>query len=213
MTTTSIRTVPLAGLLALALLAAASSDLPAAGPSDPAGAALPGDSVHRLDVELTDQYGRAFRLADLRGEPVLVAMFYTSCKYVCPLIVDSMRGIEHALDDAERTGLRLLLVSMDPARDTPQALRAVVDQRKLDSRRWTLARTDAGQVRRVAAVLGVRYRALADGEFNHTSSIALLDREGRRVAATAASGPAADPAFVAAVRAALAAGPAPAPER
>jgi protein SCO1/2 len=204
MTATPIRPWPLAVLLALALLAAGPSGLLAAGPADPPTAQLPGDSVFRLDAELTDQDGRAFRLAELRGKPVLVAMFYTSCKYICPLIVDSMRGIDHALDASERSGLRVLLVSMDPARDTPQALRAVVDQRRLDTGRWTLARTDAAQVRRVAAVLGARYRALADGEFNHTSSIVLLDRDGRPVATTAASGPAADPAFVAAVRAALA---------
>jgi protein SCO1/2 len=203
MTATSTRpwTVPV--LLALALLAA--------GSGGAAATDLPTDSVHRLDALLTDQDGRDFRLADLRGQPVLVAMFYTSCKYICPLIVDSVRGVDHALSQAERQGLRVLLVSMDPDRDTPQALRAVVDQRRLDTGRWTLARTDAGQVRRLAAVLGVRYRALADGEFNHTSSIILLDRDGRRIATTAASGPAADPDFVAAVRAALATDPPPPP--
>jgi protein SCO1/2 len=192
-------------LLALALLAGGSAGLGAAG--------LPTDSVYRLDALLTDQDGRDFRLAELRGRPVLVAMFYTSCKYICPLIVDSMRGIDQALDGPERPGLRVLLVSMDPDRDTPQALRAVVDQRRLDTGRWTLARTEAGQVRRLAAVLGVRYRALADGEFNHTSTIVLLDRDGRRVAETAASGPSPDPAFVAAVRAALAMPEPPVPAR
>lgn len=203
MSATATRPWPLAVLLGLALVAAGPAGLPAAE--------LPTDSVHRLDALLTDQDGRDFRLADLRGKPVLVAMFYTSCKYICPLIVDSMRGIDHALDDAGRQGLRVLLVSMDPARDTPQALRAVVDQRGLDTARWTLARTEADQVRRLAAVLGVRFRALADGEFNHTSSIILLDREGRRVATTPAAGPVADPAFLDQVRAALAADPPPPP--
>ena len=47
------------------------------------GAALPSASIYQLDVELTDQNGRTFRLADLRGEPVLISMFYSSCEMVC----------------------------------------------------------------------------------------------------------------------------------
>lgn len=54
-----------------------------------ASADLPGDSVYRLEDAFTDQAGKPFTLADRRGKPQLVAMFYTSCRYVCPLIVDS----------------------------------------------------------------------------------------------------------------------------
>ena len=46
---------------------------------------LPGDSVYRLDAALSDQDGKAFALADLRGTPVLASMFYTSCDMVCPM--------------------------------------------------------------------------------------------------------------------------------
>jgi protein SCO1/2 len=49
----------------------------------------------------------------------------------------------------------------------------------------------------------VRYRQLADGEFNHTSALLLLDREGRIVARTEKIGSVADPDFVAAVHHAL----------
>ena len=48
--------------------------------------------------------------------------------------------------------------------DDPAALTAVVDKRKLDASRWTLAAPPADEVRAVAGVLGVRYRKLADGE-------------------------------------------------
>ena len=175
-----------------------------------AGADLPGDSLYLLDDAFSDQAGRSFVLADRRGEPQLVAMFYTSCRYVCPLIVDSAKGIEHALSPAERTRLGILLVSMDPARDDTAALASVARKRKLDPARWTLARTDAGTVRRVAALLGIRYRALADGEFNHSSALVLLDGQGRVVARTERLGPVPDPAFLAAVKSTLAAKPAPA---
>ncbi|MCX7032593.1 MAG: SCO family protein [Arenimonas sp.] len=172
-------------------------------------AALPGDSVYLLGDAFSDQAGKPFTLADRSGKPQLVAMFYTSCRYVCPLIVDSAKGVEHALTPAERARLGVLLISMDPARDDTAALASVARKRKLDPARWALARTDAGGVRRVAALLGVRYRELADGEFNHSSALVLLDSQGRVVARTERLGPVPDPAFLAAVKAALAAGTAP----
>lgn len=166
---------------------------------------LPGDSVYRLTDTYTDQDGRDFRLADGRGRVRLVTMFYTSCRYICPLIVDSAKGVEHALTPAERGRLDILLVSLDPARDDPAALKRIADKRRLDPKHWTLARTEAAGVRRTAAVLGIRYRALADGEFNHSSALVLLDGEGRVLARTEQLGAVPDPVFLAAVKSALAA--------
>lgn len=176
-----------------------SASAPAAEP-----AALPGDSVYHLDAAFTDQQGREFVLAQRRGKPQLVAMFYTSCRYVCPLIIDSAKGVERTLDEGERERLGILLVSMDPARDDTAALGRVAEKRRLDPQRWTLARTGSDDVRRLAALLGVRYRALSDGEFNHTSALVLLDADGRRIASTARLGAVPDPEFVAKLKAALA---------
>ena len=88
---------------------------------------------------------------------------------------------------------------MDPARDTPQALQRVAAQHRVDAR-WTLATPRAADVRAVAGVLDVRYRQLADGEFNHTAALVLLDADGRDLARTENIGTVPDPAFVAAVR-------------
>lgn len=165
---------------------------------------LPPDSVYQLDVQLLDQAGRRQPWSAQRGKPRLVAMFYTSCQYICPLIVDSGKAIEHQLTPAERKRIGITLISMDPVRDTPKALAAVVAKRKLDTRRWTLASPRKDDVRQVAGVLGVRYREPADGEFNHTSALVLLDAEGRVLARTEKMGTKPDPAFVAQVRRALA---------
>ena len=164
---------------------------------------LPGDSVYQLDVPLTGQDGRTRAWASLRGKPRLVSMFYTSCQYICPLIVDSGQAIERALTPAQRGRLGIVLVSMDPARDTPAALQRVATQRKLDPARWLLAAPPAGDVRGMAGVLGIRYRSLADGEFNHTSALVLLDADGRIVARTEQVGSRPDPEFLAEVRALL----------
>lgn len=165
---------------------------------------LPADSVYHLPLVLTDQNGRAADWRVRRGKPQLVSMFYTSCKYICPLIVDSGKAIEHQLTPAEQPRIGILLISMDPARDTPAALMSIVDKRKLDISRWTLASPPKQEVRAVAGVLGIRYRELADGEFNHTSALVLLDAEGRILARTERVGARPDPEFIAAVKRAVA---------
>ncbi|MEO6365248.1 MAG: SCO family protein [Luteimonas sp.] len=164
---------------------------------------LPKDSVYQLPLKLTDQHGKSWDWRGKRGKPQLVAMFYTSCPYICPLIVDSGKAVEHALAPAERARLGILLISMDPKRDNPAALMAVVIKRKLDPARWSLASPKPNDVRGVSGVLGVRYRAVADGGFNHTSALVLLDREGRIVARTEKIGSRVDAEFMVAVRAAL----------
>ena len=165
---------------------------------------LPTDSVYQLPVQLTDQHGRHFAWSSRRGKPQLVAMFYTSCQYICPLIVDSGKAIEKNLTVSERQRLGILLISMDPARDTPAKLLSVATTRSLDPAAWTLASPAARDVRSVAGVLGIRYRALANGDFNHTSAVLLLDAQGRILARTQTMGSQPDPGFVAAVRDALA---------
>ena len=175
------------GTIVLMIATLALGDAAMAAPALPGGP-LPGDSVYQLDIPLTNQDARASKLAELRGSPVLIAMFYTSCKYVCPLIVDSMRSVDKALAPDERARLRVVLVSFDPEHDTPQALKAVAEERHLDLPRWSLDRTDAESVRKLAAVLGVQYRAIEKGDFNHSTVISLLDTDGRIVAHSSRTG-------------------------
>ena len=164
---------------------------------------LPADSVWQLSDTFTSQDGQSFTLPSRRGHPQIVAMFYTSCQMVCPLIIDTARGVDKSLSPAEQARLRVLFISMDPANDTPAALLSVVTKRKLDPARWTFARTDEKGVRKVAALLGVRYRRLANGEFNHTSALFLLDTDGRILAKTEQISATPDPEFIAKVHAAL----------
>jgi Uncharacterized protein SCO1/SenC/PrrC, involved in biogenesis of respiratory and photosynthetic systems len=172
--------------------------------SPPAGKApLPSDSVYQLPLRLTDQHGKSWDWRSKRGQPQLVAMFYSSCQYICPLIVESGKAVQRGLSPAQRERLGVLLISMDPARDTPAALMKVVRERRIDDKRWSLASPQPDAVRGVAGVLDVRYRQLADGEFNHTSALILLDADGRIVARTEKMGSAVDPAFIAKVKATL----------
>ena len=174
--------------------------LPAFAAAPAQAAPLPRESVYQLPVKLTDAQGKQYDWRSLRGKPRVVSMFYTSCQFICPLIVDAGKAIEKQLTPAQQQRVGFVLVSMDPARDTPAALKKVVAARKLDTSRWTLASPAAGDVRAVAGVLGVRYRQLEDGEFNHSTVLVLLDADGRELARTEQVGSRTDPEFLAAVR-------------
>lgn len=167
---------------------------------------LPGDSVYQVKSPLTDQSSHSFTLDEHRGKPVLVSMFYNTCKFVCPMLIDTMELTQQGLTASERTHLDMLLITFDPARDDVQALRDIMQKRVLASPPWTLARTDASSVRKIAATLGIQYRLLPDGEYNHTTVLVLLDGEGRIVGKTKKIG-AADPAFIALVKKTVQASP------
>jgi protein SCO1/2 len=191
----------LSGLLGCSVVAAetVATTKAAANPAVISAVKLPGDSVYQIKSELTDQDGRAFQLKDRRGKPVLVSMFYNSCEFVCPMLIDTMRITEQELSPQERSHLNMLLMTFDPARDNVAALKSVADKHELDATRWTLARPDATGARKIASTLGIQYRLLSSGEFNHTTVVVLLDGDGRILGRTRKLG-AVDPEFLALVK-------------
>lgn len=190
-------------LHALCLLAALV--LPAA--SLAADAPLPGDSVYQFDAQLTDQDGKELEWKDLRGGPKLVSMFYTNCHLMCPLIIESGKAVQKQLPAGDRAKLGLVMVSLDPERDTPAALAATARAHRVDDAQWRLVQPRPGDVRALAGLLDIRYRAQDDGTFNHTSALILLDADGRILARTEVDGIQPNPVFVAQVKQALASHP------
>jgi len=159
----------------------------------------PPQSLYHLDAKLTNQAGQHHGLDVYRGHPVLITMFYGSCHATCPMIIDTLRATERAIPPEQRAGLRVLMISFDPQRDTPAALQAIAGERHLDGARWTLAHADATTVRTVAALLNIQYRQLPSGEFNHSTVITLLSPRGEIEATTSSLGHA-DPALIAHLR-------------
>jgi protein SCO1/2 len=145
----------------------------------PGVAALPGDSIYRLDLPLQTDDGTSITLPSLRGKALLVTLFYSQCSSVCPMVTARLQGIQRSLTPGTRRNLRILMVSLDAQHDTPEALRKFRQEHHIDAdRHWILARTRAEDVRLLAAVLGVKYRDLPDGNFNHAAEIVLVDGEG-----------------------------------
>lgn len=142
----------------------------------------PPQSIYHLDAALTDQSGKQVGLDIQRGHPVLVTMFYANCPMTCPMLIDTLRAIERAVPQAQRSNLRVLMISIDAQRDTPEKLRQLADQRRMDLSRWTLVRADPATVRKIAALLNVQYRQLPDGNYNHSNVISLLSSQGEIIA-------------------------------
>ena len=161
------------------------------------------ESYYGVDVMLETHDGEKMALDTLQGRPALVSMFYASCPHVCPMLINTLQQVERQLTPGQREGLRVLMVSVDPERDTPEVLARMVREYRIDEGRWTLARAgDDADTRLIAALLDIKYRRLPDGEFNHTSTMILLDEEGRELARSGRLGKP-DAAFVRAVQAAL----------
>jgi protein SCO1/2 len=139
-------------------------------------------TLYDLRESLTDQDGQAVGLDVHRGSKVLVTMFYSGCQATCPLIIDTLRAVERKLDARQRSQLRVLLISFDPEHDTSEVLRELAATRRIDTRRWTLARTDAAAVRRIAAALDIAYRKLPEGQISHANVITVLGNQGEILA-------------------------------
>jgi protein SCO1 len=157
-----------------------------AEPSDPP------QSIYHLEAVLTDQSGKQIGLDVGRGRPVLVTMFYANCPMTCPVLIDTLRAIERAVPPSQRSNLRVLMISIDPQHDTPEKLRQLAEQRRVDLSRWTLARTDSATVRKIAALLNIQYRQLPDRNYNHSNVISLLSAQGEIVSQSSILGKADD---------------------
>lgn len=78
------------------------------------------------DFVLTDHNGRAKSLKDFAGKVVVLFFGYTQCPDVCPTTMVELVAVKKLLGrDGER--LQGLFVTLDPQRDTPEVLKAYVE--------------------------------------------------------------------------------------
>ncbi|NQV74192.1 SCO family protein [bacterium] len=131
-------------------------------------------SLYQVESSWTNQSGSTLSLSSLAGKPQVVAMTYTSCEVSCPRIVSAMQQIQRSA----KSDVGFVLISIDPDRDTEQKLLAYADRMGLDPASWNLLTGDGDDVREMAALLGVRYQQMPDGEFAHSNIITVLDGEG-----------------------------------
>jgi protein SCO1/2 len=134
-------------------------------------------SLYQLDSSWTNDAGVALKLTALHGKPQIVSMFFASCQFTCPILVNDMKRIEAALPANVRTNIGFVLVSFDADRDTPEALAAYRRIQGLPSN-WTLLRGAPDDVLEFGALLGVKYKKDLRGQFAHSNVITVLDPDG-----------------------------------
>ncbi len=163
-------------LFALVPAAHGAEALACCHPEARAGAFTP-LSVYQAEATFQDDQATTFSVSSLRGRPVVMAMFFASCGYACPLTVTDMLAIQARLPADVRAKAVFVLVSFDIARDTSVVLAEYRRQRGLDEK-WILLRGADDSVRELAALLGVKYKQEADGSFAHSNLITVLNAEG-----------------------------------
>jgi cytochrome oxidase Cu insertion factor (SCO1/SenC/PrrC family) len=151
---------------------------------EPAESAAVGGLVVNVDIggsfELTDHTGARFSDAQLRGNFALIYFGYTFCPDVCPT---ELGEIVLAIDELGHDGDRVtpLLITIDPVRDTPQALAEYVP---LFHERLIGLTGSEDEIREVASKYRVFYRRFDNPEYtyylmDHTSFVYLIDPDGR----------------------------------
>ncbi len=144
-----------------------------------AAAALPRDYPRRTtaapELGLVDQHGETVSLARLRGRAVVVTFVFAHCQTLCPMVIETLKQAVPGAASSE-----VLLVTLDPWRDTPSTLAAT-------ARRWALpAGFHVLSSRSVDAVLGVARaydvpfeRDTRSGDVVHPALVYVIDAEGR----------------------------------
>jgi len=131
------------------------------------------------DVAMETADGARTNFAATGGRVRIATMFYSHCPGVCPLTIEALRSIDRQLTAEQRGRLSFVLLSLDPARDSPQALRALAVERGLTSSQWILGRTSEDDARSFATAAHIHYRTLSDGSIDHSTTLLLVDGRGR----------------------------------
>ncbi|HTO04527.1 MAG TPA: SCO family protein [Opitutus sp.] len=147
----------------------------------PSAAPLTARSLYQLESSWTKDDGLAMQLSELRGRPVVIAMFFASCTYACPLLVNDMQRLRELLPAEVRAQTQFVLVSFDTVRDTPAALKEFRKRSAIEDAGWTLVRGEADSVQELAMLLGVKFKEEASGQFAHSNLVTVLNAEGEIV--------------------------------
>lgn len=136
------------------------------------------NSIYQLKSVWKDQNNSEFEIGQLKGNPVVFTMFFASCTYACPILINDMQRIEKELPEDELAEYKFVLVSIDPERDTPAALKRFSNNYHLDEDRWILLTGNPDNVMELAALLGFKYKKESDGSYSHSNLINILNEEG-----------------------------------
>jgi protein SCO1/2 len=140
----------------------------------------PESSIYNLESSWLNQKNERLFLKDLNGKIVISAMVFTHCESACPRIVSDLQRIEKSFTSEELSQVQFVLISMDPARDTPERFLSFIKEYQINNN-WICVSSSEEATMEIANVLNVRFKKLSDGGFDHSNIIHVLDQEGNLV--------------------------------
>ena len=123
------------------------------------------------EINLTDQNGNAFQLSKLQGKVVLIFFGYTNCPDECPATMAHLKLAQDAVGD-DAKNVQVVMVTTDPVRDTPQALKDFLDH---FSPTFLGIPGTQEQLMKVWKDYGV---TVLDGGETHSTFVFVVDRKG-----------------------------------
>lgn len=133
------------------------------------------------DFALMTQDGKALSRADLNGRVLLVSFVFTTCSGSCPATTARMVQVQQRLKERglKNDRVHLLSISLDPARDMPEALRRYAKLYDADTAGWSFLTGERERVEKVIAAWGMWAKPSENGQLDHPSRIFLVDPRGR----------------------------------
>jgi protein SCO1/2 len=133
------------------------------------------------DFTLTTQHSEETQLSDFREKFAVIYFGYTYCPDVCPTVLTTLSQALAEMKAADREQVQVVLVTVDPERDTPEVLADYLAH--FDSSFVGLTGT-ADQIAQAAEAFGVYFNkgegsAASGYVVDHTATVSVLDREGR----------------------------------
>jgi cytochrome oxidase Cu insertion factor (SCO1/SenC/PrrC family) len=140
---------------------------------------LPRDYPRQLamaaDFTLVDQHGATITLGRFRGHAVIVTFVFSHCASLCPVVVETVKRVGR-----DAMPVEILLVTLDPWRDTPSALATIARQWGLPAHAHLLSSGKAEEVVSVARAYGVPFqRDDLTGDIAHPGLVFVVDAQGR----------------------------------
>ncbi|MEX2299908.1 MAG: SCO family protein [Bryobacterales bacterium] len=132
------------------------------------------------EFELVERDGSTVTLADLRGKVWVADFVFTHCAGPCPLLSSKMSRLQEAVADLE--DVRLVSFSVDPERDTPEALAEYSNRYGADAERWLFL---TGRKEPLYQLIGKGFHLAVDdggpgsGLITHSTRFVLVDRQGQ----------------------------------
>jgi protein SCO1/2 len=132
------------------------------------------------NLQLTNQLGDKIAInEDLKGKILLVNFFFVNCPTVCPKLTANMKMIQNAFKKND-TSVHLLSITVNPEKDTFQALRAYADRYKVNHDYWWFLTGDKSGIYNFARNELYVVTGGGDGgadDFMHSEKLVLIDKD------------------------------------